>query len=110
MAFGQFNKLVPAMRPAGGSYVHGLWVESPAATMSFQASVQPTKPSDLQRLSEGDRIKRSYTLYSKTQILEKDRVAINNEEYEVMNVEVWQNGVIPHYKAIAVKMQKERSL
>ena len=105
MAFPVFNRTITGQRLVGGSYVDGLWVEVPPLAIAIQTSVQAPRDSDLQRLPEGRRTERAYVLYSTQVILEADIFTIYGEPYEVLHVAVWQNNIIPHYKAIAVKME-----
>ena len=109
MAFAQFNQPVTGTRPQGGAYIGGIWVAAPAVPVTSRTSVQAPRDSDLQLLPEGRRADRSYVLYSKQPILEADVYSIYGEPYEVLHVAVWQNRVIPHYKAIAVKMNEMES-
>lgn len=108
MAFSIFNKPIALDRYAPGAYIDGVWVKGAVTSLVLQTSVQPTKPSDLQRLPEGRRLEVSFTLYSKQLIQESDEVVLYGARYEVLHVATWQNGILPHYMAIAVKMQEER--
>lgn len=107
MAFSVFNQSLTLLRPGADAYVGGLWQEDAASPVSIRSSVQPTKESDLKLLPEGRRLFASFTLYSKTEIKEEDRVELFGSMYEVLHVARWQNRILPHYKAIAVKMQEE---
>lgn len=108
MAFAQFNQSISGSRKpaAAGVYVNGIWHPAPLEPITLHTSVQPTKPSDLELLPEGRRIDRSYTFYSREVVVEGDVLTVAGLPYEVLHVEVWQNRVIPHYKAIAVKMNE----
>ena len=107
MAFSVFNQTLVLTRDAGGAYVDGLWHESPPLTLSIRASVQPAGESELKLLPEGRRLDASFTLYSRSEIREQDQVVLFGAPYEVLRVARWQNRILPHYKAIAVKMQQE---
>lgn len=102
-----FNQNIPAMRPLQGEYIDGIWVEVPPSTFTLSASIQPTKESDVKLLPEGRRTFAKFTLYSKQEVKEMDQVVIRGDLYEILHTGPWQNGVINHYKSIAVKMQKE---
>lgn len=104
MAFSQFNKNVNGARRGQGGYTNGIWNQGPLFPLSIQTSVQPPRPSDLQRLPEGRRTDRSYALYTKNVVLEGDLFILYDEVYEVLHVELWGNKVLPHYRAIAVRM------
>jgi len=108
-----FRKPITVKRPTAGSYVNGLWVATSTPTeIIIQASVQPATTEDLQSLPEGRRQLGAYKLYTDTQlqsVLENannpDIVVINGEDYEVAQVEPWQNGIVNHYKILAVRIQ-----
>ncbi len=114
-AFNVFRKPLTVKRPAGGSYVNGKWVESGAPSeITIKASVQPATTEDLQSLPENRRQYGAYRVYSSTQFqsLEEDEnnpdvVVIGGNDYEIAQVQPWQNGIVPHYKAIAVRVQPE---
>lgn len=106
MAFAQFNQELIGYRPGKGAYANGIWVPGGASFISLLTSVQPAGESDLKLLPEGRREARAYTLYSRNLIAEEDIYLIQGEPYEVLRVGVWQNKVIPHYKAIASRMDQ----
>lgn len=110
MAFDIFNKTVTGTRKTGGAYVEGDWVPSPPVPLVLRTSVQPSPKKDLELLPEGRRESAAYSLFSKTEIQNGDIVVLFGENYEVLAVEIWQNGILPHYKGVAAKMQKEGSL
>ena len=107
MAFSVFNQTLDLKRPGSGEYVGGVWQESAPLTLSIRSSVQPSKESDLKLLPEGRRLDASFVLYSRDEIIEQDVVTLFGAPYEVLHVGRWQNRILPHYKAIAVKMQQE---
>lgn len=110
MAFSVFNREVTGYRPTVGSYVDGEWVKGAPVVLSIQTSVQPSPSQDLQLLPEGRRETGAYTLYTHTEVRNGDIFTLYGDEHEVLKVETWQNNIISHYKAIAVRMQKEGSL
>lgn len=106
MAFSQFNQPVTGFRRAPGSYVNGDWVAGASVALLIQASVQPASDKDLKLLPEGRREEAAYAIYSRTEIRNADIFVLFGFEHEVLQVAVWQNRVLPHYKAIAVRMQE----
>jgi len=102
-----------------GAYVDGHWVEGSETPGTIQASVQPTKPSDMQMLPEGRREVESFRVYSDTRlntVLDREAdgskaspsmVIIDNERYEVFSSLRWQNNVINHFKMIVIKLAKK---
>lgn len=110
------RKPVTVTRFDQGSYVNGYWVEGSPSTFIINASVQPVKGADLEALTEGRRDSQIYKLYTDTKLktvdkknnLNADLVNIDNDDYEVMNVESWQNNLINHYKILVIKVQTKK--
>ena len=105
MAFGQFNQIITGTRKTTGEYVNGVWTPAVPAPLTIASSVQPTTGDDMQRLPEGRRIDAAYTLRSKSEIRNGDVFDLFGVDHEVVRVEPWQNGVIPHYMALTVAVQ-----
>lgn len=109
----EFRKDVALKRVAQGSYNNkGLWVDGAETDMTIKASVQPATTEDLQSLPENRRTLGAYRLYSSFEFQtlvegqkNPDVVTIKGQEYEIAQVDPWENGVINHYKAIAVRIQ-----
>jgi hypothetical protein len=105
-----FRKPVTVVSRGTGTYVDGLYVESVGATTTIQASVQPTSNAEVLSLPEGRREKKSFCLYTETELVSlqqsqnPDRVTLFGEEYEVIKKDPWRNDVINHYKYIVVKV------
>lgn len=100
MAFGQFNKTIIGEIPGTQTNVGGVMVEGTPTPISIQGSVQPSSSKDLQLLPEGRRVNKSYTVYTGDEMRENWRLTIYGDSYTCIAAEVWQNGVLPHYKAI----------
>ena len=100
---------IAGKRYAASSFDKGRWTDGSESDISFKASVQPLKGNELLTLPEGYREKETYRLYTSFQLLtadEKnkkipDRVTIFGKKFDIIKVDIWQNKVIPHYKAIA---------
>lgn len=105
MAFDEFNQTLTGIRPSGGGYVNGVWTPGPFDPITIGASVQPSNENELKLLPEGRRVDGAYSLRSFTEIKEKDIITIYGDDYEVLKVQSWLNGVINHYLAIAVRVQ-----
>ena len=110
-----FRKPVTIKRKAPGQFTNGVWQDGAETTFSIEASVQPTTPEDLQSLPESRRMGTSYRLYTDIRLFtvtEKssnpDVAVIDGEDYEIAMVSIWQNNIIPHYKAIAVRDQVDQ--
>lgn len=105
MAFAIFNQRVEGQRKHGGRYVGGVWYPGVTGPIVIGASVQPSPGKDLELLPEGRRTTGAYTLYAVEPLVVEDVFQLFGEAYEVLHAESWQNGIIPHYKAVAAKMQ-----
>lgn len=92
-----------------GTWTKGKYTPGTSSSIQFTASVQPLSGREKLTLPEGVREKVEYKLYTDFQLLtvdEKtsknaDRVVLFGKTYEIVKVEIWQNKVIPHYKALA---------
>jgi hypothetical protein len=100
---------IDGKRFAAGSNDKGRYVPGADSDIQFTASVQPLSGHEKLTLPEGVREKSAYRLYTSFQLFtsregdnkKADRVTLFGETYEIIRVDVWQNKVIPHYKAIA---------
>lgn len=111
--FNIFRKSLIIKRYSGGAYVHGIWSESAPNELTIRGSVQPVTSEDLQRLPEARRLFKLYRVYSEEHLksvrenLENpDIVVISGEDYEVIDVDDWSNGIIQHYKSIVARIQE----
>lgn len=108
--FAVFNKTVTGTRASGsGDYntPDGSYNPPTRVTISIQSSVQPSPDKELKLLPEGRRTDGAYSLRSATEILEGDIFNIYGNDHEVLRVRPWQNGIIPHYLGIAVRMHND---
>jgi len=110
--FNAFRKDVTVKRYADGAYVNGVWVEGAETTLTVKASVQPATTEDLQSLPENRRQLGAYRIYTDSELKSvvenannPDKVVIDSTDYEVAQVQPWKNGLIEHYKALAVRVQ-----
>jgi len=98
-----------------GSYVNGIWVKDVLPNpISFKASVQPLRAREMDMLPEGRRNRCSYRLYTSTLLNTVEQngsnpslVDIQEELYEVYSKASWNNGIIPHFKYIVIKLPVE---
>jgi len=114
-----FRVPVNLYRRNAGTYVSGRWVEAGETLIVITASIQPTTGEELLSLPEGRRDRKSYALFTSTEIelihgvnnsTNPDQVEIFGERYEVTRVEVWQNnppvfGIVNHYKIYASALE-----
>jgi hypothetical protein len=102
---------IPLTRRLKGTYSNGVYAPGAQTSTTIRASVQPTSPDDLLSLPEGRRTTASYKLYTNNLIQEQtsthdpDVVTLFGEKYEVVKIFNWQNNLISHTKAIAVKLE-----
>ncbi len=104
-----FRKPYTVKRVAAGSVSNGYYSNGASSTISISASVQPLKPSDILQLPEGRRNKQLFYIITDTQLnivttSNPDKITISGSDYELDQEEVWQNGVISHYKYLAIKV------
>jgi hypothetical protein len=100
---------ITGIRFATGTREKGRYVPGADSPIEFKASVQPLSGHEKLTLPEGIREKSAYRLYTSFQLYtsqedddkKADRVTLFDDVYEIIRVDVWQNQVIPHYKAIA---------
>jgi hypothetical protein len=105
MAFPQFDRLIPGTRKGAGVYTSGTWVPTAPTNISIRGSVQPASENELRLLPEGRREDGAYAIRSRSEIRTGDVFTIVGQAHEVIRAQVWQNGVIPHYLGIAVRVQ-----
>lgn len=105
MAFSEFNQTLAGQIPGEPTVSGGVLIPGTPTAYEIKASVQPSSSNDLQMLAEGRRVYKSYTLYSRQEIKEQYRLTIYGDMYECVHAEVWQNGTLPHYKAIFQRVQ-----
>lgn len=106
MAFVEFNQTVTGVRRAAGTYINGVFVHGEESALSIKSSVQPASEIELRLLPEARREAGAYSLRSESEIRNGDIFTLFGDEYEVLRLQVWQNGVIPHYMAVAVRMKQ----
>lgn len=107
----EFRKTVSVSRRSV-SYVNGKPVFGAPFAFTIEASVQPIKLSDMERLPEGRRSQRAFRLYTDSTLQtlvegqsNPDVVTIYGEAYEVLAVDSWQNDIISHNKYIVGRVQ-----
>lgn len=113
------RRTLRGQRPGGAYDENGRWQESAAGSFSFEASVQPLSPREIKSLPEGRRAAASFRLYTNFALRtvddknarNPDRITIVDRAgfsrlYEVVSVEDWGNGIVPHYKAVVSLMEQ----
>jgi len=104
-----FRKTLTGKTFASGTWVKGIFTEGSATEFEFTASVQPLTPKELNALPEGERKLARFRLFTSYRLKtaddsddkkSPDQVQIEGQWYTVTGIDIWQNKVIPHYKAI----------
>jgi hypothetical protein len=103
---------IPVKRPSAGDYINGRWKEgaNPEYFTVF-GSIQPDSGETVQSLLEGKRVSSIYRIFTDVKLQEADPlnkvtgdiVKINGQDYEVIQVQSWQNGLIPHYESVVIR-------
>lgn len=107
MAFSEFNRTLTGFRKGGGAYLDGIWTPSNPVGITIRTSVQPASSKDLELLPEGRREEAAYRLFTKSELVNGDILSIFGIDHEILQVSIWQNGIIPHYSGLAVRVQTE---
>lgn len=100
---------IDGVRYDAGTMDKGRYVPGATSPITFSASVQPLSGAEKATLPEGIRERESYRLYTDFELhtsnekekKKADRIVLFNKTFEIVRANIWQNKVIPHYKAIA---------
>ena len=100
------NEAITIKRYSTGSYEKGHFVEGTEISITGYANIQPLNGNELLQLPEGDRQKESIKVYSLDTVLRNKDILVdsNSNEYELQQVKNYSQEVIPHYKALGVKI------
>jgi hypothetical protein len=110
------TETVEIVRARDFTLVEGRYQRGSETTKTASASVQPLNPDEQQLLPEGRRSKESVKFYLAERVygtdeenqLPADRIRHDGKLFEVVSVANWAIGTdLPHYKAIAVKLDGE---
>lgn len=116
LPFEIFRMPLNIFRQNVGAYVNGIWVPAGETTLLITASVQPTTGEEMLSLPEGRRNRKTYSLFTSTEIelihsaANPDQIVIYGDRYEIIRVDVWQNhppvfGIVNHYKFFASALE-----
>lgn len=105
-----FRKPLVVTRKSGADYVNGFWVGGTDSEITIQASRQPTSGDVRKNLPEGYDIDSAFDLFTSTELhpaksggQQSDTMTILGDEFHVVRVEKWQNGVISHYRCTVAR-------
>lgn len=106
---------VTLLRTKIGQWVLGRYEQGIREETALEASVQALTPNDLLQLPEGRRTRENIKIYTTEKLRTSDEnnntpadnILWRGKLYEVYSVEDWSNTDLPHYLAIASKMDGE---
>lgn len=110
-----FRASKKVLREAAGAYVNGVWSAGARSVLTTLASVQPVAIGrDMQSLPEGRHQSDYAKMYSSDLLnitrdaegLQPDIIVHNGYGYEIIDLDIYQSGVINHYKYLAYKIFK----
>jgi hypothetical protein len=117
MAFPQFSRSITVKRPPAGDYVRGVWSEGADTELTFETPVQPASDKERKALPDGYDVDSVVELSVDTTTLPQiaqrglnknsDKLEIEGQEYDIIKLERWTNGVIPHYWIVAALKNNE---
>lgn len=112
------TETLSVQRYADGEWVDGRYNRGAPTTVTFEASVQPLRPNEVQVLPEHRRNSEAVKIYTVERLFNSDEkntipadvVTHDGKQYEILQVSNWSIGTdIPHYKAIGVMVDGEGS-
>ena len=100
-----------------GYYNKGVWVDGSKIEIPFTGTFQPASGKELEILPEGKRSKSIYKIFANLnnnftsfddlKQLEADNIIYDGMIYQVIKVEKWNNGLIPHWEFFVERFDKE---
>lgn len=108
MSLRKFSLTVKRYNDSSYDDTTGKVIEGRETDIEIKASVQAVKGSELNSNPSLRSETKTYRVYTRTKLFtaeqdgfQADKIEIYGEEYEIVQVEEWQNGLINHYKAYA---------
>lgn len=116
-----FNSVSMILRhKTEGTYVKGVWNECSSIDVNFTGTFQPANGKELELLPEGKRnhsiykifanLTNDFTSFDDLKQLEADNIIYNGSTYQVIKVEKWDNGLIPHWEFYVERFKLEETL
>ena len=104
-------------RRAAGGYSSGDFVTGAESTVTIKASIHPADGEELLNLPEGMRTRAGIVVHTKTQLItvndetqrDPDRIVYQGEDWEVMRIEQYTTKTLPHYEALALRIERNRA-
>jgi len=98
-----------------GEYVRGVWQEQTLPVKSFKGTAQPASGDVLKLLPEGKRREGTIKVFAPVSMqwtaaddengTPGDHLIWDNGEYEVQTAAKWNNGLIPHWELICIRVR-----
>lgn len=108
-----FRKTRTIRTPAAGTWSKGKFTEGNYTNSTIMASLQPATPTDMRRLPEGRRERKTFFIITETELQHitvggenPTQILYKNEWFEFSTMEDWQNDVINHYAYLVTKVQE----
>ena len=108
-----FGSLQSARRPSAGQYIAGVWQNGAWASFTFVGTIQPLSGQEYDKLPEGRRETAAYSVITTTALrgldstVNPDHVLAFGDWCEVVRVEPWQSGILPHYRCIVQRLNDQ---
>jgi hypothetical protein len=106
--------LVQKTKP--GQYVEGDWIAGPEAANSFKGTAQPASGKTLELLPEGKRNSETITVFAPIGMTftpadpltqrSGDIIEWEGRDYEVQVAKKWNNGLLPHWELVAIRVKE----
>ena len=114
MIFDVFRQSLVVLRNLPGSYINQVWNDGLTIPFTITASVQPLNGIEMTTLPEGYRDKAAYKLYTASLLntvnpgaIDPDIILFNGDKFVVIQVQAWQNNIIPHYEVLISKLDSD---
>jgi len=100
------NEAVTIKRYGQTIYLKGHAVAGAETILLGDATIQPLNGKELLQLPEGDREKESVKIFTDTLELKNNDILIcaNNKSFELKEIKDWTAHIIPHYRAIGLRI------
>jgi len=95
------------VRRKTGHYVNGHWVQDTTSDTNTTGSIQPADKDAVEKLPEGDRSKRSISVWGEFAFLLDDLILVDGRTYEVHYIEDFTGSGVAllHREIIAVELE-----
>jgi hypothetical protein len=104
---------LPVKRPTtNGAWRRGQWIDASLVTpFSIMGSVQPSDGKKLAGLLEGKRLHAVIEIITDSELIASDPetktigdiVTYDKFDWEIIQVLKWENGILPHFEAFAIR-------